>query len=56
MDVSQNICGGTHFHLIKQFVKSVYHSFSMDDGVRFGLVSFGNNIVKVTNLFSSFET
>ena len=31
-----------------QFVKDVFHSFSMTDDIRYGLIIFGDDTVKVT--------
>lgn len=47
MDASETIGGEANFELVKQFVKSVFHSFWKSGGVRYGLVVFGNDDVKV---------
>lgn len=47
VDASQTIGGEANFELVKQFVKSVFHSFWKSGGVRYGLVVFGNDDAKV---------
>ena len=35
------------FQLVKDFVKDVFHSFSMSDNIRYGLVIYGNGNAEV---------
>ena len=47
VDASSSIGGQTHLQLVMDFVKSVYHEFLLENGVRYGLVVFGSGIVEV---------
>lgn len=47
VDASSSIGGQTHLQFVMDFVKSVYHEFLLENGVRYGLVVFGSGIAKV---------
>lgn len=44
VDVSSSISGEANFKLVMEFVKSIFHSFTMGASLRFGLVVFGGSV------------
>lgn len=44
VDVSSSISGEANFKLVMEFVKSIFHSFTMSASLRFGLVVFGGSV------------
>lgn len=48
VDASSSI-NGEELELVKKFVTSVFHSFSFDDDVRYGLVVFGDRVEVITS-------
>ena len=43
VDVSSSIGGDANFQLVMKFVISIFHSFTLGGGVRYGLVVFGGS-------------
>ena len=54
VDTSSSINGKDNFQLVTNFVTSVFHSFTLGKGVRYGLVVFGTS-AKV-NIFLQINT
>ena len=44
VDVSSSIGGEANFKLIMEFVKTIFHSFTMSSSFRYGLVVFGSSV------------
>ncbi|KAJ7385797.1 hypothetical protein OS493_013831 [Desmophyllum pertusum] len=55
VDASSNIKDKANFRLVLNFVTRVFHSFTLGDGVRYGLVVFGES-VKVVFEFSRYTS
>ena len=43
VDISSSIGGDANFQLVMKFVISIFHSFTLGSGLRYGLVTFGNS-------------
>ena len=43
VDASSSIGGDANFQLVIKFVISIFHSFTLGAGVRYGLVAFGSS-------------
>ena len=44
VDASSSIGGEANFKLIMEFVKTIFHSFTMSSSFRYGLVVFGGSV------------
>jgi len=44
VDASSSIGGDANFQLVIKFVISIFHSFTIGGGVRYGLVAFGSSV------------
>ena len=53
MDLSSSIGGATNFRLAMNFVVSVFHSFTLGKGLRYGLVVFGDSVKVHCQLFNA---
>ena len=43
VDISSSIGGDANFQLVMKFVISIFHSFTLGGGIRYGLVTFGSS-------------
>lgn len=50
VDASSNIGGEANFRLVMNFVTSVFHSFALGRGVRYGLVVFADSVKVMYNI------
>ena len=49
VDASSNIKDTFTFELMMRFVRRVFHSFTLNRGVRYGLVVYGNSVKVLGN-------
>ena len=49
VDASSNIKDAFTFELMMRFVRNVFHSFTLNRGVRYGLLVYGNSVKVLVN-------
>ena len=51
VDASSNIKDKVNFQLMMRFIRSVFHSFTLGRGVRYGLLVYGSSVKVLIYLF-----
>ena len=54
VDASSNIKDKVNFQLMMRFITSVFHSFTLGRGVRYGLLVYGSSIKVLIYLYIYF--